>query len=524
MTGRVRVASVGGSPGLAEALREAGFDLVEAASAAEAPDLVLDFSARPRPGEPPEAPGGPPVWISGAAAALVGELLQACRRDRRELAALSALAGTAGISPHPDAFLQMALDTLMEVAGAEGGVLRILDEETDELVLRAHRGRSARFVEERRRVLRTEPRITAGVLLSNAFCIEDLAADPRGHDTWAREEGYRAFMGAPLRARERPIGTLSLFSRTPARFTARDLQLLTSMADRIAVGVENARLFQEVVEQSAKAGALGQLSRMVSSTLDRQQVFDFIVRAVTELLEASVSTLWVLEEGEALVLGAGHGTTHARERSHVRLKLGEGLAGWVAERKAPLSIREILEDPRLLNRAWAQAEGFRAFAGVPLLRGERCLGSLTAVRRTPRPFRGEEIGLLRAFADQAAIAVENAQLFGELKQAYEELQRTQAQLVEAEKLEAITALAGAAAHELNQPLATVGICAELLLRAAPVDAFVREQLQTIQREAQRMAEIVLRVGRITRFETKAYVAGGRIVDLERSSDVSSPSA
>jgi signal transduction histidine kinase len=99
-----------------------------------------------------------------------------------------------------------------------------------------------------------------------------------------------------------------------------------------------------------------------------------------------------------------------------------------------------------------------------------------------------------------------------------ELTKTRQRLEEAEKAAVVSELAGAAAHELNQPLTSVLGFSELLFRRSEENDNGREELAAILREAERMANIVRKIGRITRYETTAYVGKTRIVDLERASN------
>jgi signal transduction histidine kinase len=103
-----------------------------------------------------------------------------------------------------------------------------------------------------------------------------------------------------------------------------------------------------------------------------------------------------------------------------------------------------------------------------------------------------------------------------------ELQQTRERLAVAEKAALVSELAGAAAHELNQPLTSVLGYSELLLRRTRENDKGREELSAILREAERMASIVKKIGKITRYETRPYVGNTRIVDLDRSSDPPSP--
>jgi PAS domain S-box-containing protein len=108
---------------------------------------------------------------------------------------------------------------------------------------------------------------------------------------------------------------------------------------------------------------------------------------------------------------AFHGVRHPELRTHNRFRIGEGLPGIVLQTKKPLTLDNILEDPRALNRAWLEAEGLRAFVGVPLLFRDRCLGVLFAARGGDRPFAQPDVDLLTAFAAHAATAIENARLY-----------------------------------------------------------------------------------------------------------------
>ncbi|MCA9543990.1 MAG: PAS domain S-box protein, partial [Myxococcales bacterium] len=94
----------------------------------------------------------------------------------------------------------------------------------------------------------------------------------------------------------------------------------------------------------------------------------------------------------------------------------------------------------------------------------------------------------------------------------------QQKLAVSEKQALIAELAGTAAHELNQPLTSVSGYAELILRRDPPDPMVRKAAQVILEQAGRMAKLVQRVGRVTRFETKAYVGSTRILDLDASEE------
>jgi signal transduction histidine kinase len=98
------------------------------------------------------------------------------------------------------------------------------------------------------------------------------------------------------------------------------------------------------------------------------------------------------------------------------------------------------------------------------------------------------------------------------------LQKAQEELREREKHTAVAELAGAAAHELNQPLTSIIGYAELLARKLGNDAALKNATEVIVTQSERMAEIVRKIGKITKYETKTYVGGAKILDLEKSAD------
>lgn len=183
--------------------------------------------------------------------------------------------------------------------------------------------------------------------------------------------------------------------------------------------------------------------------------------------------------------------------------------GRVIDDPRPLIVPDVDDEP-LFDPVRAELDRLpiRGAALFPLLDGDRCIGVLflRSTRRLP-PFgeRERQFGALVAHA--AAAAIVNARLIEVLRR-----------FAERDKLAVVAEVAGAAAHELNQPLTSVMGYAELLERRVPPDdALALKASRTIRREAERMADIVRRIGQLTRYETRPYVGGARIVDLDASS-------
>lgn len=197
------------------------------------------------------------------------------------------------------------------------------------------------------------------------------------------------------------------------------------MAEALDSSWEALRAERDAAEGgAARLVTLSRLASLVSSSLDPSQVFDFIAEAASRLLDGALVLLLVADDDDDPVsLRAAYAVTRPELRHKNYYRPGEGIIGWVLQHREPLVLTDILADNRALNRAWLEAEGVAAFAGVPLMLRDRCLGVLYAARSRERPFAGQDVDLLKSIAAHAATAIQNAYLY---KRAETEAERFRA--------------------------------------------------------------------------------------------------
>ncbi|RPH76577.1 MAG: response regulator, partial [Candidatus Rokuibacteriota bacterium] len=189
---------------------------------------------------------------------------------------------------------------------------------------------------------------------------------------------------------------------------------------------------------------------------------------------------------------ASHGPSAFVIRGIV-LKVGDGIVGRaVADRKVLVTadvLRELRVHYRPEQRAALAAHGIGAMIGIPLFAHERIIGALAVGDRVGREFSAEELQAVQAFADQTALALENARLYATAQDSLTRLRDTQAQLVQAAKMSALGQLVSGVAHELNNPLSVIIGYGQLLL-SRDVPESMRRPVELMVAQGDRMAKIV----------------------------------
>ena len=235
------------------------------------------------------------------------------------------------------------------------------------------------------------------------------------------------------------------------------------------------------------------VAETVSRSLDVEEVLRTALEALTHVTGHEISSLHLLsEDGATLTLRGDRGLSPSLRRINEVLVVGQGLIGGVAATGKTLNLSNVTESPDLLPaaRAAVKRDHMRGFLCVPINSRGRRLGTLSLGRQNTDAFDEREVALVEATADQIGTALDNARLYSETHRQLEELRRTQAQLVHAEKLSAVGELASGVAHEINNPLTTILGQAHLLLDHREVTAHVRSRLTIIAEEASRAARIV----------------------------------
>jgi signal transduction histidine kinase len=256
--------------------------------------------------------------------------------------------------------------------------------------------------------------------------IHDIRRDP----DYLLTEGqmsFRTALAVPLLREGKAVGVLGLWRREVQPFSDKQTALVETFADQAVIAIENVRLFKELDERTneltrsvGELQALGEVGQAVSSTLDLETVLTRIVSHAVQLSGTDGGAIYEYDEAsEEFLLRA---TDHMEEELITALRanpprLGDGVVGRAAASREPVVVPNILEErayaPRM--RELLARFGFRASLAVPLLREDRIVGALVVRRKSTGEFRSEVIELLKTFATQSVLAIQNARLFREIE-------------------------------------------------------------------------------------------------------------
>ena len=256
----------------------------------------------------------------------------------------------------------------------------------------------------------------------------------------------RSELSIPLRRGETVIGVLDIQSEELDGFAPNDITALEALADQLAAALENARLFESEKVRAAQLDAVRVLSLKVTAERDLDAVLQSIVSSAVDLIQADSCTVDIVDELRGdLVVRISYNLP--RNYSGYRLRMGEGLAGRVAQTGMPMIVADYTTwEGRLASD---DSANFAGILSVPLKWQDRVLGVINLHRRRDRPiFNQDELRLTSLFAAQAAVAMENADLLGALQtrlNAQKTLSEISATLLETTEPQAILEQAAAAA-------------------------------------------------------------------------------
>jgi len=335
--------------------------------------------------------------------------------------------------------------------------------------------------------LKGHPILEEAWRLQRPVALDDVPGDSRVDRDSIRRFPHRSSLFCPMSVQSEPIGGIFVaWLEQGHRVTPAELRLVEGIGRQASIALTNARLVEELKTRQARLEALLAVDRELSRIQPVESLLTGIAEACGRVFGAS-SVSFRLVEGDELVDCADWGSHDAPIPK--RLKIGESLSGMVAATSEPIVVQDPGTDPRVdpIHRESYRRAGVRAFLAVPVKTGERLMGVLTIRSSRESGFTAADVDMAKAFASQAAIALDNSRLYQESRQAFDELSHTQAQLTQAQKMEAVGQLAGGVAHDFNNLLTVISGRSHLFLARVSKDDAARRDIELIAQTSERAA-------------------------------------
>ncbi|MGB7014162.1 MAG: GAF domain-containing protein, partial [Pseudolabrys sp.] len=314
---------------------------------------------------------------------------------------------------------------------------------------------------------------------------------------YAKQYGHRTTLATPLLREGNPIGAFLIRRNYVEPFTNKQIELLQNFAAHAVIAIENVRLLSELRESLQHQTATSEILASISGAMtDTKPVFDAIVRNLLRLFGTCFATVQLLHDGIVEMPAAGGEAGIEKIMGLYPRPLDDTTAGGQAMlSRQVVQFSPVVGNPLAPQGAQQIASKFdyNSIIAAPMIRQDKVIGAIICAHRGQRVFNEKEVALIKAFADQAVIAIENVRLFDEvqgrtreLAASLDDLRTTQDRLVQTQKLALLGQLTAGIAHEIKNPLNFVNnfaaLSAELTdelndaLKPVPLAGTIREEV------------------------------------------------
>jgi sigma-B regulation protein RsbU (phosphoserine phosphatase) len=303
-----------------------------------------------------------------------------------------------------DELLQQIPRLIRRLVSFEAFAVYLLDERRGELKIAYSVGYPE--TAEPIRLKQGQGLVGAAVASEMPLLVNDLAADPRYVEF---VPGMASEIVVPLLHKSKPIGALNILSGHRDQFGGRDVAILRQFASHVATALVNARLFEQSRHDAEALETLAEISREVAAVLDPDELFAKIAQLTKRVIDYRTFGILLLNDENELEIKLA--VQFGEKHDLPRVKLGEGLVGYAALHREPVMVTDVEEDPRYIR----VVSDVRSELAIPMLIKDRCIGVFDLESPELDAFSKRDVEILTLLASQAAVAIENARLYEELR-------------------------------------------------------------------------------------------------------------
>ena len=341
----------------------------------------------------------------------------------QELRILHQISSTISSTLDLDEVLHQIIGLVIQVTRGDSCFLYLLDETEDFLILRASKNPHPRLIG--RISVKLGEGITGWVAQeSQQVAIARHASKDSRFKFFNNlpEDKFEAFLSVPIIASGRVVGVINVQHRRAHRHSEDEKTLLSIIGLQVGSAIRNARLFVETSQRSRQITTLAKVGQLIASGQYLDEMLQLIVRMIAEMMQARLCSIMLVDtqKNELVLKAAKCSSEEYWQRPN--LKIGRSLVSRVVKEKAPLMVRDVTKEEGYLYPELATKEGVKGLVSVPMIYREHVIGVINVYSAEAKAFSSEDVRVLTAVADQAALAFENTKLSVAVQETQEALQ------------------------------------------------------------------------------------------------------
>jgi GAF domain-containing protein len=314
--------------------------------------------------------------------------------------------------------LKELIGLAVEVTGCDACLVYLLDRNHKEIVLRASQLPHAKEIGHIR--LKMGEGVTGWVAQHKSVVAlsSNAAADTRFKSFQKlQEDTYQAFLSVPLVSEGELIGVINIHHKAEHDHSQDEVGLVSFIGEQMGGAISKSRLAERGDKATRRLAAIAGLAEKISDTNYLDRILQTIAEMVADRLDSPVCSIMLVDEDrQELVISAAR--CSSEDYLHrMPLKIEDSLIGRVVRERAPIMIPNVLEEKQYRYPELARKTGLASLLAVPMLKGDKVIGSINIYTRETHQFAEDEIGFVKVLAGQAAIAIENARLMSEALEA-----------------------------------------------------------------------------------------------------------
>jgi len=336
---------------------------------------------------------------------------RALREKVREVEVLHKISDSISSTLDLEAVLAHIVEVVTDVMKADACLLYLVSDSREELILRASKNPHPKLIG--RITIGLGEGITGWVARERTRVVitSNASDDPRFkffHNL--PEDRYQAFISVPIMAKKEVTGVINVQHKRPRRYRPDELALLTTVANQVGGAIENARLYDEMRRKALQLETLSQVSETVVSNRVIEDVMHLIVTMTAQMMNSKICSIMLLDSAIDELRIVATQSLSEQYRLKPNLKVGQSISGRAVQERRPIIVPDVTKDRNYMYPDLAKKEGLCSLLSAPMMIRDKAVGVINSYTSMPYAFTAEEVKLMQAIANQAAIAIEHATL------------------------------------------------------------------------------------------------------------------